>query len=410
MRIRAKRRVDEYVGYPLLFALNILVLLLGLVFRRSHSVQPVDCILILKFQGMGSLALAKPSLAALRRAYPEARIIFWGGRSIAPLAQECPEFDEVVTLDDRGIVTGSLSTLRCLARLWRARIDWAFDLEVYSKLSSILMVLCLPRNRAGFAVNNVKPRKYTHTHLVYFNRYRFMGETYAKLLGLALPEGEIDIAEPGGFRFELEPLSSLPRPYVVLNIHAGELSLERRWPLPRFAALAEALLEAQPETTIVLIGHGEAEVRETASMPRHARILDIAGTLDLPETIRVLANASLVVSNDTAAVHLARCCGAPVVGLYGPTRAATYLPADVPNVVAITEDFYCSPCIHHWEPIPCGGDNQCMQTLQVQRVLEACCSLLGVDVPERPPSDGQAQAPPSSYYAGLVSGVGVAGN
>ena len=42
-----------------------------------------------------------------------------------------PEFDEVLTLDDRTLWLAARTGLSTLIRLWRARVDWAVDLEVY---------------------------------------------------------------------------------------------------------------------------------------------------------------------------------------------------------------------------------------------------------------------------------------
>ncbi len=403
MRLQTKRKIDEFAGYPILFVLNYAALLLGLLLRRSHRVEPVERVLVLKFQGMGSLVLAKPALVALRRAYPRARLVFWGSPGTVILAREMPEFDEFVLLDDRNLLRALASVAGGLFHHWRHRPDWAFDLEVYSKLSSILMTVSCPRNRAGFAIDTIKHRQWTHTHLIYFNRYRYLGEAYAKLIGLAMPGSEIaDTSIYGPYRFNPDPLPEAQPPYVVVNIHAGELSLERRWPREYFEVLIRALLDHCPDLTAVLIGHGEAEVRESGRIPAHPRLTDLSGTLDLRQTVRLLANARLVVSNDTAPLHLALSTGVPLIGIFGPTRASTYFPKGRTDAVALSEDFFCSPCIHHWEPIPCGGDNQCLKSLSVRRVLDACCSLLGVTAPALP-EGGVPDFTRPEYYAGLVS-------
>jgi len=403
MRLQSKRRIDEFVGNPLLFVLNYMALLLGTVLRRTHQVLPVRRILVLKFQGMGSLILAKPGLRALRREYPQARIVLWGSPATVELARHMPEFDECIVLDDRTFVRAVVSLVRCLFRLWRQPPDWAFDLEVYSKLSSILMTLTCARNRAGFAVDTIKNRQWAHTHLIYFNRYRFLGQAYGKLLGLAQSTAApIDTSDYGSYSFGLEPLPEIPKPYFVFNIHAGELSLERRWPQEYFRVLIAKLLEHVPEASGVLIGHGAFEVAECAKLPAHPRLVNLAGKLDLKQTVRVLANARLVVSNDTAPLHLALSTGSPLVGLFGPTRAATYFPEGRPGAIALSLDFFCSPCIHHWEPIPCGGDNQCLKSIPVSSVLAACCSLLSIPVPACGPEAGPFLSRPE-YNAGLLS-------
>jgi ADP-heptose:LPS heptosyltransferase len=120
--------------------------------------------------------------------------------------------------------------------------------------------------------------------------------------------------------------STLPRPYFLLNIHAGDLSLERRWPRESFHELIRELLQRRPEAVVVLIGHGAPEVAYTAGLVRGDRILDLSGKLSLIETFRAIASAELVVTNDSAPLHFALSTRVKVVGLFGPTRPETYLP------------------------------------------------------------------------------------
>lgn len=403
MHLATKRWLDFYVGRPLLTALQATAWVMGKLLRRDHRTPPVRTVLITKFQGLGSLIIAKPAIAALRREHPEARIIFWGTPAMRPLAREMPEFDEVLTLNDRSIPAAAFSLVGTLAHLWRARVDWAFDLEAYSRLSTVLVTLTFARNRAGFALEQLRSRR-VHTHLVYFNRYSHIGEAYARLLGQVLPpDTVIDVNAFGGWRFALEPLPTLERPYFLFNVHAGDLALERRWPREYFRILIHALLARRPDAVAVLIGHGAREVEYTAALATSPRIVDLSGKLSLVDTIRAVAHAELVVTNDTAPLHMALSSRARIVGLFGPTRAETYLTPNRPSVAAAQIHLYCSPCVHHWEPLPCMGDNQCMKQLTPTVVMERCCELLGLT----PPEPGELPVAPdvtstSTYYPGLV--------
>jgi ADP-heptose:LPS heptosyltransferase len=399
MDLHRKRALDYWVGRPVLAGLDLAAKCLGAVMRRAHATEPVRNALFVKFQGIGSLVISKPAIAALGRAYPEARCIFWGTPEVALLAEQMPEFDLVLVLDDRTPLTTLRSCAAALVRLWRMRIDWAFDLEVYSRLSSVLVTLTCARNRAGFALEQLRARR-THTHLIYFNRYRYIGEAYSRMIGQMLPPGRgVDVCEYGSMRFAFSPLPSIPMPYFVFNVHAGELALERRWPLESFRVLIDALLERRPDATAVLIGHGESEVRYASGLGRTDRVLDLCGKLSLDETVRALANAELLVTNDSGPLHLALATRTAIVGLFGPTRGVTYLPPGRERAVIAQEPIYCSPCVHHWEPPPCGGDNQCMKRLHPATVIAACESVLGL-----PPRDAPIApaTPASNYYAGLV--------
>jgi ADP-heptose:LPS heptosyltransferase len=158
-------------------------------------------------------------------------------------------------------------------------------------------------------------------------------------------------------------------------------------------------LSRRPEATVVLIGHGAFEVEYCRSYSWGERVVDLSGTLTLPETIRLLAHADLVVSNDTAPLHFALTTPVPVVALFGPTQSAMYVPPGRARTLTASVPLYCSPCVHYWEPPPCNGDNQCMKRLTVHDVLSLCCTLLDL---APPPPDPVKALPLSRYYPGLV--------
>ncbi len=403
MRLETKRALDYYVGSPLLALLRVAARSLASLRRRDHAPQPIRSVLIVKFQGLGSLVLCKPALAELRRCHPESRILFWGTRAMQPLAEQMPEFDDVIVLDDRTLGRAVRSVLAALFRLWREPLDWAVDLEVYSRLSSVLVTLTCARNRTGFALEMMRSRR-VHTHLVYFNRHRHLGEAYARIIGQLLPaDRAVNALDYGSWRFDLSGLPAPPPPYFVFNIHAGDLALERRWPRESFSALIDELLRRRPDAAAVLIGYGSAEVAYSAGLPKSDRVIDMSGKLNLSETFRLIANAELMVTNDTAPLHFALSTRVKVVGLFGPTQAETYLPPGRPNTAAAHVPLYCSPCVHYWDEPPCNGDNQCMKRLSVSRVLAICCDLLGILA--RPAAETvpvSAGAIPSTYYPGLV--------
>ena len=55
--------------------------------------------------------------------------------------------------------------------------------------------------------------------------------------------------------------------------------------------------------------------------------VDLVGAVSLPEAAAVLQRAALFIGNDSGLMHLSAAAGAPTIGLFGPTDAATYRPA-----------------------------------------------------------------------------------
>jgi ADP-heptose:LPS heptosyltransferase len=79
---------------------------------------------------------------------------------------------------------------------------------------------------------------------------------------------------------------------------------------------------------VVLGGTGPAE--RALAAPLLAELpgaIDLVGAVSLPEAAVLLQRAALFIGNDSGLMHLSAAAGAPTIGLFGPTDAATYWPA-----------------------------------------------------------------------------------
>ena len=117
--------------------------------------------------------------------------------------------------------------------------------------------------------------------------------------------------------------SSLPR--VILFPESRRR--EKVWPY--FRELAGMLIDANLAEVIVCGTQADEE---------YAGTCDLRGRLNLSELTDALKTAALIVSNDSAPLHLASALGRPVLGLFGPTESLRYgpYPQDDKESVAIS--------------------------------------------------------------------------
>jgi ADP-heptose:LPS heptosyltransferase len=418
MKLDLKRQIDHFIGVPALWITGLSARVVGAVLRRKRARLPVRNILIMKFQGIGSLAIALPAIKALREEHHEARLAFWGTPATVALAKRSQVFDAFYVLNDASIVSSVLSLVRTLPSIIKTHYDWAFDLEVYSKLSSILLTLTCARNRAGFAIDSVAHRTHTHTHLILFNRYRYLGEAVSRLFSLCT-ERLVTASDRGAYVFDVsasnldQTLKSVS--YIVLNPNVGELAKVRAWSEKKFAVLIDYLAKRFSEYKFILVGKGDDELAvatriETELKHSHysvspGRVLNLANRLNLEGLIDLLRHSKLVVTADTSILHLASLELAPTVALFGPTLEKTYMNENPQwKSKSVSTQLYCRPCVHHWPTTPCKGDNQCMKKIEVSDVLNAAFELMGLPISETSTSLSSIDEPstPSRYFPGLV--------
>jgi ADP-heptose:LPS heptosyltransferase len=113
--------------------------------------------------------------------------------------------------------------------------------------------------------------------------------------------------------------------YAVL--HPGAKDPSRCWPPDDFAAAGDAL--AADGLRIALTGQAaEAGLVARVRSAMRAPALDLAGRTPLGVLAALLADARVVVANDTGTMHLACAVGAPSVAVLLAPSSATWAPLD----------------------------------------------------------------------------------
>jgi ADP-heptose:LPS heptosyltransferase len=99
----------------------------------------------------------------------------------------------------------------------------------------------------------------------------------------------------------------------------------RRWPLDRYAALADRLVREWQASVVWLWGPGEeADVDQAISLCREKTIK--AMPTRFREMAALLANADLFFGNSNGPSHVAVAVGIPTLELHGPTLATSWCP------------------------------------------------------------------------------------
>jgi len=405
------RSVDHWVGLPLCFGLGALVGLKHRLWPRpERPIRERGTLVVVKFFGLGSIIEATPLLAGIRRRYPNARLAFLTFATNEPLLRRlglCTDIRVIRTRSPLNFVTDTLGTL-----LWMRRqdVDAIVDLEFFSKFSSLITVLGGARRRIGYHLNAFWRRSLL-TDPVYFNYFHHITDVFAQagrhidvtIDDPTLTAGPVDDAARRRVDETLRERGwSDGERLVGVNVNAGDMSLERRWPPERFVDLIEALLARHPDVRILLTGSPSERayigtITERLKESTRARVLVTAGLWSLDEFIASFERMAVFVTNDSGPMHIAAAQGAPLVSLWGPGRPEFYAPR-VPRHEIIYESYPCSPCLYMFttfEGMWCRHEGWCMQAIAHAPVLAAVERLLarGPATPE--PSTAQAATDPA---------------
>lgn len=269
-------------------------------------------ILALRALKLGDLLVAVPALKGLRRAFPEHRILYAAQEWLRPIVGLTDAIDDLLPthgLDDP-------------LPIEHGRIDLAVNLHGNGAESRGRLEDIGAKRRMGHRAPGWDGPEWRDGVLE--------RERWATLVSWhGVP------ADPLDCRLRV-PDEGSPAPDAVV-IHVGAAYGSRLWPVERFAEVAH---------TLAATGH---RVLFTGSMKERPRALAVAdaaglsddtvaaGNLPLDRFAGLIAGASLVISADTGAAHLASAYGRPSVILFGPAPASEWGPPPGPHTVLTDE-------------------------------------------------------------------------
>ncbi|RJO65144.1 MAG: lipopolysaccharide heptosyltransferase II [Candidatus Omnitrophota bacterium] len=129
----------------------------------------------------------------------------------------------------------------------------------------------------------------------------------------------------------------------IVVISAGARSHTKRWGKEKYLALIHSFID-QAGIKIILVGEkDDAGVSSFISAQLKGRILDLTGLTTITQLACLLQKAALVITNDSANLHLASYLDRPVIAFFGPTDEMKYGPWSSHSLV-IKKDIYCRPC------------------------------------------------------------------
>ncbi|HTY45562.1 MAG TPA: glycosyltransferase family 9 protein [Patescibacteria group bacterium] len=389
MKTNVLRKIDYYLGPVVCKCLLAARMLLGRNPSQENGPYVRQCsnILIIKFFGMGTILFFSPALRELKRAWPQAKISIATLSSNRELCAMLHAIDSVLCLDISGPGRFLKSFYVLLRRIRKERFDIVIDLEFLTNFSALVSLLTTLLSRPTVTVGFNAPFKWRNDiyHLnVAFDHSRHITKIFAKLVSSLTgekfepgfePERQALLAQADTryaqellrTHYELEKADLV----VCVNINAGELNFNRRWPKEYFSVVIEKLL-THYRAAVILIGGAQdrAYVEELKKMlPASPLLVNIAGATTLKQLIGVFMRSSLLLTNDSGPLHLAEVMGLPTVSFFGPETPYLYGPVDGGHYV-FYEDLYCSPCLNIYNSkLSHCKNNVCLKAIQPEAVL-----------------------------------------
>ncbi len=141
----------------------------------------------------------------------------------------------------------------------------------------------------------------------------------------------------------------LPKGKELVALAPGARWPNKEYPLESFKRISELL--GEKGFKVVVVG-GEKD-REKGEVLKEAGALNLCGELSLKESLALISRCKLVISNDSAVVHMARAVKTKVLALFGPTHPAFGFAPFKEEGKALTLNLPCCPCSLHGKRVRC---------------------------------------------------------
>jgi ADP-heptose:LPS heptosyltransferase len=296
-------------------------------------------ILVIDFGQLGDVVLSLPALRAIRERFPRAQITVAVGKPGAEVVDLSGYADETLVVDRVALRDGfkPLSIVRVFKIVRDVRhkkFDFVIDLHSLSETNLLGFLSGAPKRlysrRPGRSLDylaNFHPLPPIETD----HRQRHLIDRYLDVL---IPL-EIEMADrlPN---LKTRPADNLAverilrkakaeagAPLVGLFPGAGHPS--RRWPLERFASLADFLIRNDQVRVLVFVGP-EERVFVKDIRQQFPPVIVVLDQLTIPQLAAAQARLAAFVSNDTGPMHIASAVGTPVVLLLDKRAPNSYLP------------------------------------------------------------------------------------
>lgn len=284
-------------------------------------------ILIIRPSALGDVARSVGVLYSLRRAYPDAAIDWLVQDSFADVIAAHPDLSEAVPFPraafSRWMRTGRVHrVIGFLRSLRERRYDLVIDAQGLARSGLFAWATGAPMRVGHADARELASLAYTHRVTASVECHT-VDRMHALLtpLGVAAHAGEraMRLHTPAAGATWADGHPGLMDRYALLAPTSRWSA--KQWPADRFALLSRALLDQGLRVVLVGAAAERDQVAPLLDLARdNDRVLDLVGKTSLAQLMAAIERASLVVANDSAALHIAVGFNRPLVALYGPTR------------------------------------------------------------------------------------------
>lgn len=332
-------------------------------------------ILVTRFSALGDVAMTIPVLWSIVKQNPDYEIVFVSQGFAAPMVSGITGIT-FVKADLKGKHKGFLGMYK-LAKELKQTGEFCCYADLHNVLRTKILRLLLSASIPQIAVidkgrkekraltrkNNKVFAQLGHSVVRYANVFKTLG------LNNTISFGGL-MSKPCKLQGAEETLLG-NKDCTWIGIAPFAKHKGKIYPLNKMEEVIK-LLSARENTKLFLFGGGPQETETLQSWEsKFSNTISLAGKLKLDGELRVMSNLDVMLSMDSANMHLASLVQTPVVSIWGATHPfAGFYGWEQSQELAVQVDLSCRPCSVFGDKSCFRKDYACMNNITPQLVVE----------------------------------------
>lgn len=338
-------------------------------------------LLVVRFSALGDVAMTVPVIDSLAKQYPDLSITMLSKGFVAPLFAHMPQ-----NVHFKGVNLNDYKGLGGLYRLYKELKQEQFD-----AIADIHDVLRTKVLRCFFSLARVKT---AHIDKGRNEKKALCRNKDKRLVQLKTSfQRYADVFQSLGFpvKMQFQSIFENKKGDVGLFDQLAKPTENQQWiGIAPFATHKGKILPIETTAEVIdllcqdhrnhlfLFGGGQQEIDQLNALAEgKSQVTVVAGQLKMAGELALMSHLHVMVSMDSANMHLASLVGTPVVSVWGATHPfAGFMGWGQSDSRAVQKDLACRPCSIFGNKPCLRGDYACLTSLSAQEIVSKVNFLL----------------------------------
>lgn len=333
--------------------------------------KSIKKLLVIRLSALGDICMTLPVIDSFCRAYPDVQVTFVTSKPGAAIANAVLRLDNLIVHPiNKKDYSGLLGANRLYKELKAMRFDAVADL--HSVLRTILVDIQF--RLAGCPVRTIDKGRDEKKELVShsYNKQLKSGiQRYKEVFEAFDYEFDVDY---DGKDHRLDNDIDVPAIGIApFAQHKGKI-----YPIELMKQVVETLIDQHRDLRIYLFGGPEdTKILQTWADANPERVINVAGKQTFAQDLALMSGLKLMVSMDSANMHLASLVGLRCLSIWGATHIhAGFLGYNQSEDDVIDFEMSCRPCSIYGNK-PCKyGDYRCLSKIEPQSIVNKILKAL----------------------------------